>query len=617
MKKKILLIAMMVAMVACLFALCVSAQGIKADSTSIDMTISFYDADYNEISKVVKVDELFNVSYKNEDGEYYFKLTGVKNWNVEIDGTSYNIKSQLAGLYLPEGITHVPDQGDGYWGFSNSVKEHPRKVHLPESLQDLGGNFLRGIGYVKLVNEDDTLDNYLPESLVSVQDHLFCNWTLYNEIIYFPKNFHTIGNKTSTTWNFEGMSQVNSKITFVFLGKMSHIDFDTNEKGSKPTFIFAANEASDLWGYELPMIDGSTTKASLSSYTYNNDSTKNTLSIFWITKDGINSSPDKGTQTVTINNDAPSLIFCGGDKVQYTRVIRFSTNATNYPALVDGQKVALSTTGSNSYGSSTWNHFYSSPIEYDIDAHKTAGAHYNSIVYQAGNCGYDEITTNTCVICDLVSVVVGQQATGNHTYTDDFNCETALDCEVCKKTLKEALTHKLDTVILYENGYGAQGVKSIACQNEGCEHNNGGEVVDALFECLGYSASLTGVNGIVLGYKVNSEAIADYTSTTGKTVKYGVFAVSQEKLNGGDIFENGIANENAISFEIQRTDFSAFEIKVVGFTDEQKTTSLVMGAYVETSNGLTTEYSYVQVKDKGTQAGNYYSITYNDIINAQ
>ena len=188
MKKKILLMATMIAVLACLFALCVNAQGIKADSTSIDMTISFYDADYNEISKVVKVDELFNVSYKNEDGEYYFKLTGVKNWNVEIDGTSYNIKSQLAGLYLPEGITHVPDQGDGYWGFSNSVKEHPRKVHLPESLQDLGGNFLRGIGYVKLVNEDGTFDNYLPESLVSVQDHLFCNWTLYNEIIYFPKN---------------------------------------------------------------------------------------------------------------------------------------------------------------------------------------------------------------------------------------------------------------------------------------------------------------------------------------------------------------------------------------------------------------------------------------------
>ena len=34
----------------------------------------------------------------------------------------------------------------------------------------------------------------------------------------------------------------------------------------------------------------------------------------------------------------------------------------------------------------------------------------------------------------------------------------------------------------------------------------------------------------------------------------------------------------------QRTDFSAFEIKVVGFTDEQKATSLVMGAYVEISN---------------------------------
>jgi len=538
MKKKILLFAMMVAMIACLFALCVSAESIKADSTSIDMTISFYDANNNEISKTMKVDELFNVSFKNDSEGYYFKLTGLKLWTVNIDGTDYSFKTQLAGLYFPEGITHMPDVSDGYWGFTAAKSENVRKVHLPESLQDLGGNFLRNIGHVKLVNEDGTFDNYLPESLVSVQDHLFCNWTLYNEVIYFPKGFHTIGNKTSTTWNFEGFSQVNSKITFVFLGKMTHIDFDTNEKYSKPTFIFAANEASDLWGYELPMVEGSTTKASLSSYTYNNDSTKNTLSIFWITKDGLNSSADAGTQTVTISSEALSLVFCGGDNVQYSKVIRFTTNATSYPALVDANGAALSTQGSNSYGATTWNHFYSSPIEYDMDAHATANKHYNDIVYQEVNCGYDETTTSTCVVCDLQSVVVGEKATGNHTYEDDFNCETALDCEVCKKTLQEAASHSLKAVAEYDNGVLAEGKKISTCENDGCKHSVT-EKANPILVFTGIATKISDkVCGITFGYDIDEEALSLYEETHSQ-LKHGFVVGFASKLGDNAPIVNG------------------------------------------------------------------------------
>ena len=612
MKKRILLIATMIAMVACLFAICVNAKGIKADSTSIDMTISFYDADYNEISKTMKVDELFNVSYKNEEGEYYFKLTGVKSWNVEIDGTSYNIKSQLAGLYLPEGITHVPSGvADGYWGFSNSVKEHPRKVHLPESLESLGGNFLRGIGHVALVNEDGTFDNYLPSSLTGVNDHLFCNWTIHNEILYFPEGFHNIGSSAGTKWHFEGFSQVNKRITFVFLGEMTFIDFDTNEKGSNPTFIFAKNSASDLWGYALPMIEGSTNVASLSSYISNTDTEKNTLRIYWISKDGENASMNTGAQTATMSSNAPKLIFCEGDKVEYVMSARFCTGSS-YPALYDSEGNQLNAQGITGYGSSSWMRFYTAPIAYDMDAHSESNVHYNSIVYQAGNCGYDETTTNTCVICKLQSIVVGVKATGNHTYTDDFNCETALDCEVCKKTLANALIHNLKSDILYENGYDAEGLKTIACQNEGCKHNNGGEKAEAIFTSLGYSASMTGVGGVVLGYAVNNEAISDYTSVTGRTIKYGAFVVSKEKLAGNDIFDaNGIVNENAICFEVKRTDFAAFEIKVVGFKDEQKDKLFALGAYVSVNDGDKTEYFYVQ-DGEPKEGEKYYFTSYKE-----
>ena len=66
MKKKILLLAIMVAVLACLFAICVGAESYKAESSSIDMVISFFDASYNEAKKTAKVHEIFDVDFKND-----------------------------------------------------------------------------------------------------------------------------------------------------------------------------------------------------------------------------------------------------------------------------------------------------------------------------------------------------------------------------------------------------------------------------------------------------------------------------------------------------------------------------------------------------------------------
>lgn len=316
MKKKILLFTVIVAILICAFAVVSNADSIKAESSSIDMVISFYGADGNEVKSTKKVDELFNVSFKNDETEYYFKITGLKSWDVDVDGTTYSIKTQLAGLYFPEGITHMPDVSDGYWGFTSATADNVRKLHLPESLQCLGGNFLRGIGYVKLVNEDDTFDNYLPSSLTSVIDHMFCYWTIVNEVIYFPENFHNIGTSASTSYHFEGFKAANGSITIVFLGKMTFVDVDTFEKYFNPTFIFAKNKASDLWGYALPMVEGSTTVASTASYV-NNTTDAQTLRLYWPDRDGTNASMNTGSQTATMGSTAPRLVFCDGENIEY------------------------------------------------------------------------------------------------------------------------------------------------------------------------------------------------------------------------------------------------------------------------------------------------------------
>ena len=160
------------------------------------------------------------------------------------------------------------------------------------------------------------------------------------------------------------------------------------------------------------------------------------------------------------------------------------------------------------------------------------------------------------------------------------------------KTEGDALGHsyKIYLGIVYES-YMEEGYKKYECDR--CGNVSIDEKSPALFTCLGYSAPEDGKGGITIGFKVNNIAIKDYEEITGKTLKYGVFAVSLDKLQGGDIFENGVANENAICAEIKATEFSAFDLKITGFEDSQKETKLALGAYVATTDDEGTEYSYM------------------------
>ena len=187
--------------------------------------------------------------------------------------------------------------------------------------------------------------------------------------------------------------------------------------------------------------------------------------------------------------------------------------------------------------------------------------------------------------CD---VYYGSEHTGEYS-------PCVINCERCMTygAMKENPNHNITTSVSYKS-FDAMGKKILACTNPGCTHT-ATEELPALFICKGYSSSANG-NGITLGFDVNNEAIATYTSLSGKSLKYGVFAASQAKLNADSIFdENGNAHESAIVAEIRATEFSAFDIKVVGFTTQaQKDALLALGAYVAVTDEEKTTYSYMQ-----------------------
>ena len=169
--------------------------------------------------------------------------------------------------------------------------------------------------------------------------------------------------------------------------------------------------------------------------------------------------------------------------------------------------------------------------------------------------------------------------------------------------------------VIYKNGMTQAGTSVYKCLycDEGLVEESE-PTFAPLFTCLGYSSPEFNADGIAVGYIVNNTAIDEYESLTGKSVKYGVFAVTEEKLGDSDIFGAKGAAKGVISAEITNYEFVAFELKITGFTDDYKNVKLAMGAYVEVTDGEATEYSYMQDNTKGTTNGKYYFASYYDIL---
>ena len=176
--------------------------------------------------------------------------------------------------------------------------------------------------------------------------------------------------------------------------------------------------------------------------------------------------------------------------------------------------------------------------------------------------------------------------------------------------------HDLENAIVANIVYGdftSIGTKVLKCPRCSAEDITGGEA-PALFTCLGYSAPEDGSGAVVIKFTVNAEAILEYEEITGKTVKYGLFAASKNTLGTGDILdENGNAINGSIKADVSDTEYVALTLKMVGFdTDESKEAKFAIGAYVETTLDGNKEFLYLQA---GTPAENekYCFISHNDI----
>ena len=260
------------------------------------------------------------------------------------------------------------------------------------------------------------------------------------------------------------------------------------------------------------------------------------------------------------------------------------------------------------------------------------GTDYERIRELGVATGADRFSTSKTTYCTYEDYAAGNYATnkaclfvydanvcdaafeGVHTQPkDDGDCTTALVCAYCAEhVFREAKTHIESERITYESLTG-KGEYYFGCTNEGCTLGKITET-EALFTCLGYSASEIGTGGIVVGYLVNGAAVAEYERVIGLSIELGVFAVSKDKLGANDVFSaDGTAADGVIKVNMTAQMPTAIEMKVVGFNDDNRDYKLAMGVYFAEKDGESAEYTYLQIGTPN-EGEKYYFASFNDVL---
>ncbi len=597
MKKK-LLIALFVAIVACLLSFTVSAANevTLTDGTQADLATVFkingsnqitgFNAGYtkDDVTDVIFPDEiegieangLFNsaanlnsLTFAATDtffisGDGIFTKSSVKTITfnpdcvVEIRKGNFSDCKNLTKITFPK---FKKLAGSSFYGCSNMVATN--ELILAEGMTDIGGHAFHGCTSL-------TGTVYFPSSLQTIQEYSF------QQTGFTHFDLSKCVNLTAVGGGYGGPFTDNDQITSLDLSACVNLK---DLKGN-----FASNCENLVEVILPPNLENIPSKAFAHCYKMQSIVLPATLKTI---ADEAFHSARSGQAIKTFTVYIQSNVQFG---VSYP--FRDSGAKIEYVLIGDGV-TAESLVAANTFSGVTG----ATVVDYLDPA--------NPWTYKVGQT----ITSHTIVENYCKSLAL----TGEHA-CDDNPC--VINCTECGLVAaKENPKHNESVAITYENGYDGVGVKLTMCTNDGCEHKVTVEV-KALFVCLGYSAPEYGKSGIAIGYIVNEEAIAEYTSITGKTLKYGVFAVSKDKLGDNEIFgEDGVTN-GVISANTSNHHTEAFEIKIIGFTDEQKDIKLAIGAYVEVIDSKTTEYSYLQAGTKA-EGEKYCFVSYNDITGKQ
>ena len=466
---------------------------------------------------------------------------------LESTGNSFSGCTALTSINL-EDCTSLKVLGGSAFNGCTAL----RRITLPDSIEEIGSQAFYKIGELTLASD------YLPKNLEKIGSHFLSGCKLQNSTLYFPEGFTSL----DASYHFNDGFYCES-LTLVFLGKMTTVKLDNVRLDSmtkKLTVIFAQNTFDELNGDFVVGVDWDDKKGYVSKHADGSQAysvkENGTLSLLLQNNDPNSATElgkDENGNTVCRADNAPAtVIFCGNTDVEYCYSVR------------------------NGYTYGTWHRFFTTSWSYDLDGHRDAGVHYVTYrVINEVNCGYDGLSTTACVVCRAVSEAV-IPATGNHKYTNDFDCTTDDVCDVCLLTVTVAQAeHSKKESFVYLN-YFENGTYTCACNNESCHYTLVDEI-SPLFSSRGVSVKVFGQGvGIVQGYELNRKAIASYKAGTAD-FDFGVLAYA----NVGATPVSPKPGENKvidISFDKMANDY--IEIKLTSIPEAYRDVPVVFCIYV-------------------------------------
>ena len=207
------------------------------------------------------------------------------------------------------------------------------------------------------------------------------------------------------------------------------------------------------------------------------------------------------------------------------------------------------------------------------DNEKLANSLNNIISYEeyiASGSPEGAMAVYGCNVCDTFY-------NGEHEF--DKDCTTADACShKCGLINTKNESHNDKETLTFANGLTADGVHSVACQNDGCTVKTE-ETVKPVFTAKGYSTNAykNAING---GYEVNLTSLALYERLIG-TLEYGIVIANASSFGEKTFLDenNKVNSDKALQVEMDKQ-YSSFDCSINFGTNTGIDLDLVITAYV-------------------------------------
>lgn len=157
---------------------------------------------------------------------------------------------------------------------------------------------------------------------------------------------------------------------------------------------------------------------------------------------------------------------------------------------------------------------------------------------------------------------------GEHDYQGTGYCVDGFECSMCPKVIDGTDGHDIVKTIEYANGFAKAGTICEICENDRCEYIVSSEA-PAIFECLGYSVNSDNT-GIATGFLVNAQSLDEYEKFIGKELTFGVVIFNPKYLGNDTLFtQDGKINASKGALQVEfDLEYSICNLSVSGMSLE-------------------------------------------------